>query len=482
MGLEEIVKLGLERGFFFPSAEIYAGSPAGFWEYGHLGALLKRKFIDAWHRLMVRRDEMLLVDGSQILPKAVFIASGHLTTFADPITRCRSCKSVYRIDRLLEEKLGIKVPERTQPEKIDEIIAEHGFRCPTCGGELDKVSLFNMMFGVSLGASGDEGYLRPETCQNIFIDFPRIYKISRRRLPLPLAQVGKSFRNEISPRQSLVRLREFTQAEIEVFFNPRTANDPVKAREVADKELNMWVGERVEKVTCRQAVERGLVSSWLVAYYLWLVQDFYFRLGISSDRLRFRRLGDDEKAFYAAEAWDLEVLTSTGWVELVACNNRTDYDLGGHQRVSGVDLRITEDGESFLPHVFELSMGVDRSLLALLELGFVEENGRSVLHLHPFIAPYTVAVFPLLDKPELTQVAQRVHAMLKLDFDTFYDEKGSIGRRYRRQDEIGTPFCVTVDYQTLEDDTVTVRDRDTMKQERVKIGEIKNYLSAKLVV
>ncbi|MBS7288917.1 MAG: glycine--tRNA ligase, partial [Candidatus Freyarchaeota archaeon] len=246
--------------------------------------------------------------------------------------------------------------------------------------------------------------------------------------------------------------------------------------------LNMWVGERVEKVTCRQAVERGLVSSWLVAYYLWLVQDFYFRLGISSDRLRFRRLGDDEKAFYAAEAWDLEVLTSTGWVELVACNNRTDYDLGGHQRVSGVDLRITEDGESFLPHVFELSMGVDRSLLALLELGFVEENGRSVLHLHPFIAPYTVAVFPLLDKPELTQVAQRVHAMLKLDFDTFYDEKGSIGRRYRRQDEIGTPFCVTVDYQTLEDDTVTVRDRDTMKQERVKIGEIKNYLSAKLVV
>ncbi|MEM1974783.1 MAG: glycine--tRNA ligase [Candidatus Caldarchaeum sp.] len=482
MGLEEIVKLGLERGFFFPSAEIYSGSPAGFWEYGHLGALLKRKFIDAWHRLMVRRDEMLLVDGSQILPKPVFIASGHLATFADPITRCKSCKSVYRIDRLLEEKLGIKVPERTPPEQIDAIIAEHGFRCPACGGELDKVSLFNMMFGVSLGASGDEGYLRPETCQNIFIDFPRVYKISRRKLPLPLAQVGKSFRNEISPRQSLIRLREFTQAEIEVFFNPRTANEFEKAKTVADKELNMWMGDRVEKITCERAFEKGLVSSWLVAYYLWLVQDFYFRLGINPDKLRFRRLGDDEKAFYAAEAWDLEVLTSTGWMELVACNNRTDYDLGGHQRISGVDLRITEDGETFLPHVFELSMGVDRSLLALLEHGYVQENGRSVLRLHPALAPYTLAVFPLLDRPELTQVAQRLYSMLQLDFDTFYDEKGSIGRRYRRQDEIGTPFCITVDYQTLEDNTVTVRDRDTMKQERVSIEVLKSFISDKLVI
>lgn len=481
MSFEEVVKLGLERGFFFPSAEIYAGSPAGFWDYGHLGALLKKKFVDAWHRLIVRRDEMFLIDGSQVLPRAVFVASGHLSTFADPVTRCLSCKSVFRIDRLIEEKLGLKVPERTPPEEIDSIIRKTNFRCPTCGGELDKVSLFNMMFKVSVGASGEEAYLRPETCQNIFVDFLRVYKISRRHLPIALAQVGKSFRNEISPRQSLIRLREFTQAEVEVFFNPAKANNFEKAFSVQEKPLNMWVDDGIKTMTCREAVRGGAVSSWLVAYYLWLIQDFYLRLGVPSDRIRFRKLGDDEKAFYAAEAWDLEVFTSTGWVELVACNNRTDYDLSGHSRISGADLRVVEDGEGFIPHVFELSMGVDRSVLALLELGYTVENDRTVLKLHPALAPFTVAVFPLVDKPELTEVARMIYRDLFLEFDAFYDESGSIGRRYRRQDEIGTPFCVTVDYKTLEDHTVTVRDRDSMMQERVHVKDLKNHIFSRIV-
>ncbi|MEM4573644.1 MAG: glycine--tRNA ligase [Candidatus Caldarchaeum sp.] len=481
MSLDEIVKLGLERGFFFPSAEIYAGSPAGFWEYGHLGSLLKRKYIDAWHRLLVRRDEMILIDGSQILPKPVFVASGHVTTFADPVTRCTKCKSVYRIDRLLEEKLRLTVPERTPPEEIDVIIEKTAFRCPSCGGTFEKVSLFNMMFKLSVGAAGDEAYLRPETCQNIFVDFPRVYKISRRKLPLPLAQVGKSFRNEISPRQSLIRLREFTQAEVEVFFNPAKANNFEKAADLKHKTLNLWKANEIVPTTCQEAVESGAVSSWLVAYYLWLMQDFYLRLGVPSNRLRFRKLRDDEKAFYAAEAWDLEVLTSSGWVELVACNNRTDYDLSGHARVSGQDLRVVEDGVSFIPHVFELSMGVDRSILALLELSYAVENDRTMLKLHPGLAPYTAAVFPLVDKSELVQTAQNIYNDLILDFDVFYDDSGSIGRRYRRQDEIGTPYCITVDYQTLEDQTVTVRNRDDMKQERVPIKNLKQYLLDRIV-
>jgi len=477
---EQIIKLGLEKGFFFPSAEIYSNAPAGFWDYGHLGTLMKQKYIAAWHCLLVRRDDMILVDGSQILPRDVFIASGHLETFADPISKCTSCGAVHRIDRLLEEKLSIKVPERTSPSKIDEIIEATGFRCPNCGGRLGPVSLFNMMFKVSVGASGDEAYLRPETCQNIFIDFPRVYKISRRHLPIAVAQVGKSFRNEISPRQSLIRLREFTQAEIEVFYAPHKANELRKADLFKDYKLNIWVGEVVKPIGCDEAVERELVSSRLVAYYLALIQDFYLRLGVPVEKLRFRRLDEDEKAFYAAEAWDLEVLVGGEWVELVACNNRTDYDLRGHSRVSGVDLHVVEDGESFIPHVFELSMGVDRSILALLELSYANEEGRNVLKLHPALAPYSAAVFPLLDRPPLTEYAEKLYQSLRLNFDVFYDDSGSIGRRYRRQDEIGTPYCITIDYTSLEDDTVTVRDRDTMKQERIHSSKVGEYLYQKL--
>ncbi|MEM2237547.1 MAG: glycine--tRNA ligase [Candidatus Caldarchaeum sp.] len=476
MSLENIVKLGLEKGFFFPSAEIYANAPAGFWDYGHLGVLMKQKYIAAWHRLLVRRDDMILVDGSQILPRGVFIASGHIDTFADPVSKCTACGAVHRIDRLLEERLNIKVPERTPPEQIETIIRNSGFRCPLCGGVLGPVSLFNMMFKVSVGASGEEAYLRPETCQNIFVDFLRLYKISRRRLPIAMAQVGKSFRNEISPRQSLIRLREFTQAEVEVFYSPHKANEFPKMEAVKEYQLNILVDDKLKQFSCSDAVASGLVSSWLAAYYLALVQDFYLRVGVPRERLRFRRLGEDEKAFYAAEAWDLEVLVDGEWIELVACNNRTDYDLTGHARVSGVDLKVVEDGIGFVPHVFELSMGVDRSILTLLQLAYTVEEGRTVLKIHPSLAPYSAAVFPLVDKPELSEFAQKLYERLKLDFDVFYDESGSIGRRYRRQDEIGTPYCITVDYQSLEDNTVTVRNRDTMKQDRVHVTEVKEYL------
>ena len=478
--MDEIIRLALERGFFFPSAEIYPKTPAGLWDYGHLGVLLKQKYIQAWIREVVRRDEMILVDGSQILPRDVFVASGHLESFADPVSTCLKCRAIHRVDRLVEEVAGIKVPERTPPEQITALIREHNVRCPSCGGELGEVSLFNMMFRLSVGASGDEAYLRPETCQNLFIDFPRIYKISRRKLPVGFAQVGKSFRNEISPRQSLTRLREFYQAEVEVFFNPAKANELEKFESFRNYPLRLYFDDRMHVITCGEAVESGIVSSRLAAYYLALIQSFYLKLGIPEEKLRIRRLLEDEKAFYAVEAWDLEVLTSIGWMELVACNNRGDYDLSGHARVSRADMQVFEDGEKFTPHVFELSMGVDRSILALLDLGYRVENGRTVLKLHPALAPYSAAVFPLVDKPELVSKARELYESLKLDMDVFYDESGSIGRRYRRQDEIGTPFCITIDHQTLEDNTATIRDRDSMQQVRLPIPEIPNYLSSKI--
>jgi glycyl-tRNA synthetase len=476
MTLEQVTRLALEKGYFFPSAEIYSGAPAGFWDYGPLGVLLKRKFVEAWIRELVRRDEMVLIDGSQILPRDVFVASGHLETFADPISSCTKCRTIYRIDRLLEEHLGIKVPERTPPNEIDEIIIGRGFRCPSCGGQLGPTSLFNMMFGVRVGGGGEEAYLRPETCQNIFIDFPRLYKILRRKLPIAFAQLGKSFRNEISPRQSLLRMREFTQAEVEVFFNPAKANSLDKGGEYHNFPLNLHMDDQIKAVPYAEAVEAGLVSNMLVGYYLALIQSFYMKIGFPAERIRLRRLGDSERAFYAREAWDLEVLTSVGWIELVACNNRTDYDLAGHARVSGADMRVYEDGEKILPHIFELSMGVDRSILAMLDVGLSEDGKRRLFKIHPALAPYSAAVLPLLDKPELVKKAREVYNSLRLDFDILYDEGGSIGRRYRRQDEIGTPYCITIDYQTLEDDTVTVRDRDSTRQTRVKAADLGEYL------
>ncbi len=478
----EIVRLALERNFFFPSSEIYSDAPAGFYEYGPLAVSMKNKYIEIWRRELIRRDEMVEIDGSQIMPKSVFIASGHLESFTDPITRCTSCNAIFRADKLLEEILGFSVPERLATEEMGKLISEHNVACPKCKGKLDKVSKFNMMFKVNVGVSGDECYLRPETCQSIFVDFLRIYKTMRKKLPFAIAQYGKSFRNEISPRQSLIRLREFYQAEIEVFFNPKKANDLPKAREYENYVLRLKPLEKDEviKVSCKESVETGLISSMLVAYYLALIQRFYQIVGIDMERFRLRQLSDDERAFYAKEAWDVEVLTSIGWIELVACNNRTDYDLSGHSRVSGQDLSVYDDGEKIIPHVFELSMGVDRSLFCILEHSYTKESDRTLLKLPPMLAPIQVAVFPLVTKDGLDKKAMEVYEALKLDFDAIYDDSGSIGRRYRRQDEIGTPFCVTIDYQTMENETVTVRDRDTMNQERVPIRDLKRYLMEKL--
>lgn len=478
MNYDDIIKLALERGFYFPSCEIYPDAQAGFWDYGPLGASLKNRYIELWRRELVRRDGMLEIDGTQIMSKSVFVASGHLESFNDPIVKCTRCSSIFRADRFVAERIKENVPERMSDDDISALITKHGLKCAKCKGELGKVSRFNMMFMASIGPGGEEAYLRPETCQTIFVDFPRIFKTMRCKLPIGIAQVGKSFRNEIAPRQSLMRLREFYQAEIEVFCNPKKLNDLAKFDVVKNTILRVFDGSVIKELTAEQAVSSGMIPNKLVAYYLALLSEFYAKTGIDMQRSRFRKLADDEKAFYATVAFDFEVETEVGWLELVACNYRSDYDLGGHMRVSKENMEVMDDNDKVLPHVFELSMGIDRSLYCILEHSLLDDkqNERLLLRLRPYLAPVHVGIFPLVTKDGLAEKARQIFESVRKDFAAVYDESGSIGRRYRRLDESGVPFAVTVDRQTLEDDTVTVRERDSMAQIRIKSAELAEHL------
>ena len=476
------MKLALERGFYFPSCEIYADAHAGFWEYGPTGNNLKNKFIELWRRELLRRDDMIEIDGSQIMSKSVFVASGHLDNFTDPIIKCKKCGATFRADRFITEKTGKEIPELLSGNEIDKIINEYKLRCTRCSGSFHESERFNMMFKVEIGPSKEEAYLRPETCQTIFVDFPRIFKTMRGRLPLAVAQLGKSFRNEIAPRQSLFRLREFYQAEIEVFCNPNRLNELPKFDQVKDTPLLLSIKNSSHSVNAEDAIRKGYLPNKLVAYYISLLSLFYSKTGINMERTRFRQLSDEEKAFYASTAFDFEVETSIGWIELVACNYRSDYDLKRHGEISKQNLHVIDpsDNTKVLPHLFELSMGIDRSIYSILDHSYYEdtEAERVVLKLVPQLAPVLVGVFPLVTKDGLREKAQYIYSELKLDYSAFYDESGSIGRRYRRLEEIGGPFALTVDNQTMKDDTVTIRYRDTMLQERVKVSEISVFLDA----
>jgi len=476
------MKLALERGFYFPSCEIYADAQAGFWEYGPTGVNMKNKFLELWRRELLRRDDMLEIDGSQIMSKSVYVASGHLDNFTDPIIKCRNCGATLRADKYIIEKTGKEIPELLSGNEIDKIIHENDLRCPSCQGTFFESNRFNMMFKVDIGPSKEEAYLRPETCQSIFVDFPRIFKTMRGRLPLAVAQVGKSFRNEISPRQSLLRLREFYQAEIEVFCNPSKLNDLSKFEKVKTTSLRLFIKDTSHTISAEEAVKEGYLPNKLVAYYLSLLTLFYSKTGIIMERTRFRQLSDEEKAFYASTAFDFEVETSIGWLELVACNYRSDYDLKKHSAISKQNLYVTDpsDNTKVLPHLFELSMGIDRSIYSILEHSYYAdiEAKRVVLRLVTPIAPILIGVLPLVTKDGLREKAQDIYSKLKLDYSTFYDESGSIGRRYRRLEEIGAPLALTIDNQTMKDDTVTIRYRDTMLQERVKVSEVSNFLDA----
>lgn len=480
---EKITDLAARRGFFNPAAEIYGG-PSGFWDYGPLGATLKRNIVDAWRKNIVQKDDMLEIDGAQLLPPAVFEASGHLASFKDPLTECKKCKSIYRADKLIEEKTKLIIPEAMPPKQFDTMIKKHKINCPNCKGKLAPVRMFGLMISAKIGPKGDETvYLRPEACQSIFLDFTRVFRTMRAKLPIGLAQVGKAFRNEISPRQAIFRTRELTQADVEIFFNPAEEKTFKKFNEVKNYKLRFaFEGkeDKIVEVTCLEAVKKSYIESPLVAYYMALLQQLFESFGIDKKNVRFRELGNEEKAFYAKSAWDFEVQTSLGWTEVVANHYRSDHDLKLHSAGSGQDLSILDGDVKVLPWIWEDSMGVDRALLAVFDNAYFEEEvkgeKRIVLRLDKKLAPIQAAVFPLVNKDGIPARAEKVYEALKKQFSVFYDDSGSIGKRYRRMDEIGTPYCITIDHRTLEDDTVTVRDRDTMKQERVKIGELASHL------
>ncbi len=442
MKYDDVMKLALERGFYFPSCEVYSDAQAGFWEYGPAGVSLKNKFLELWRRELVRRDKMIEIDGSQIMSKSVFEASGHLSSFADPIVRCTKCKSTYRADKIILDTTKAVIPESAGLDEFDKEIEKGNVKCPKCKGDFENAKKFNMMFQV-------------------------------------VAQIGKSFRNEIAPRQSLLRLREFYQAEIEVFCNPAKLNDLDKFSEIENTKIPIQVDNAVKIITCKEAVDSKIIPNKFVAYYLGILTEFYEKAGVDIGKSRFRKLGEKEKAFYAEVAFDFEVETTTGWLELVACNYRADYDLTSHATKSKEKFEVMDNDEKVLPHVFEISMGIDRSLYTILESGLREdeENDRVVLSLKPYLSPIHVGVLSLVKKDGLAEKTDEIYLQIKRKYDVFLDHSGAIGRRYRRLDEVGAPYAITIDHQTLEDNTVTLRMRDSMEQNRIKVSELDDILS-----
>jgi len=482
----ELINLMLRKSFFFPAAEIYASSLGGFWDFGPFGQAMRNKVIDFWRRQLVRKEGFIEIRGSEILPEQVFVASGHLKNFNDPLTQCSKCHALLRADTLISDHLSINFPEGLPTAHFDELIKKHNLKCPKCGFELLPVKRFNLMLKTEVGAAGGQtAYLRPEACQNIFLDFNRLSKTMRITLPIGVAQPGNAFRNEINPRNYLLREREIGQMEIEIFFNPKKINEVNENKwlEVKDYKLNLFLlgKESIEKISCSEAVDRQTCSGKLIAYYLAKTQQFYEALGIPVELIRFRQLGEDERAFYAKETWDVEALLGSKWIELMACNYRTDHDLKGHALESKKDLSVTEDNETFIPHIFELSAGIDRAMYAALYFAYkidLSRGEKSVyLDLKPFLAPVSVGVLPLVNKDGLNELALKIQdELIDEGFDAFFDDSGSIGRRYARLDEIGCPFALTIDYQSKEDDTVTIRDRNSMKQKRVKIEGFSSLL------
>ena len=480
LSIQKIYELARRRGFFFVSSEIYGGF-SGFFDYGNIGTKIKRNLENLWRDFFLSIDENFHeIETSLIMPEKVFEASGHLKHFVDPVVICERCKTSFRADQLIEEELKIKGEGKTV-EELQNIIEKNRLKCPKCGGALSKVFLLNMMFDVDIGVKKDtKGYLRPETAQGSYINFLRMFEVTRRKLPLGLAIIGKAFRNEISPRQLLLRQREFTQAELQIFFDPEKIEECDKWDAIKDKKIRILFSDesKEKEVTCEELNER-LPKFYI--YWLLKAQEFFLNiLKIPKERFRFRELSKDERAFYNKIHFDCEIFLESldGFKEVAGIHYRTDHDLGGHEKFSGKSHKVFINGRKFVPHVLEVSFGIDRIFYSLLDVFYKEDKEREWdwLKLPPKLAPYKVAVYPLVKKDGIEEKAKKIFEDLKLCFDCVFDSSGSIGKRYARADEVGIPFCITIDYQTLEDRTVTIRDRDTKKQVRVKISKLKNVI------
>jgi len=481
----DILDIAKRRGFFWQSAQIYGGM-AGFYDYAHLGTLLKRKFENLWRGFFLSLDENFYeIETAVIVPKKVFVASGHLEHFVDPVVRCKKCGSVERADHILEDVLGERF-EGVSPKELAGIIKRHRIKCGKCGGELVGAGTFNMLMPLEIGAgkAKAEAYLTGETAQGAYLNFKLEFEALRRKLPLGLAIVGKAFRNEISPRNALIRMREFSQAELQIFFDPDKINTHPRFGEVKGYKLRLFPvknrkSEKVLEMSASDVVKKLKLPRFYV-YHMARVQQFYLEmLKLPRKKFRFRELGQEERAFYNRYHWDVELeMTSLGgFKEVGGVHYRTDHDLAGHQRVSRERMVVNVDGKQFIPHVLELSFGIDRHIYALLELAYTEEKGRTLLRFPRLVSPFDAGVFPLVDRDGLTEKAREVQKLLKqAGFNVFFDASASIGRRYRRIDEIGVAAGITIDYDSLEKEDCTLRDRDSMEQVRVRIADLPSVL------
>jgi len=472
----KITELAKRRGLFLPSFEIYGGA-SGFYDYGPIGALIKNNIEQVWRSKFVLKEGLFEISSPNIGIEDIFIASGHAKHFVDPIIKCKKCGKVYRADHLIEE-YGIKT-QNLSIKDLSEIIRRENLRCISCKGELSDIESFNLMFATYIGADSKKAYLRPETAQHIFILFNRLYEINRKKLPLGVAQIGRAYRNEISPRQALIRLREFSQAEIEYFVFPSEKKHE-RFSEIANIELKLLPAENEDeiKISVKKAVENGIIANELLAYFIARTYEFLREVGIPSEKIRFRQHEKHERAHYAIDCWDAEVLTQAfSWIEVVGIADRGDYDLKAHSKMSGKKLTAFDGEKHVIPHVVEPSFGIDRIFHCIIETAYRDDGKRKFLKLKPNIAPYLAAVFPLLTKEELIKKSHEVFALLKnKNIFCYHDVSGSIGRRYARADEIGVAFSITADFQTLEDDSITIRERDTTEQKRVNIKELAEIL------
>ena len=554
---DKVFSLARRRGFFWPAYEIYGGV-SGFYVWGPYGVLLKKKIRDLWKEIFIYNHGFFEIDSPTVAPYIVFEASGHVEGFKDVMVSCLSCGRKFRADTLLKER-GVDVPEGLKPEEYLEMIKENGIKCPTCGGELGNPDYFMTMFKTTIGPYSDSiGFLRPETAQGMFVEFKRIYEVFRKRFPIGIAQVGRGYRNEISPRQGVIRSREYDMMELEYFFDPEN-DDQFDLEDFMDEPLNILHEELIregggdyETLTVKELLERGIVEHKSMAYFMVLAQRFLELLGIPRTRQRFREKLEGERAHYARKVFDQEVfLDKWGWVEVSGHADRTDYDLSRHAKYSGEeiaverilrepktvyvreaypeprrikevykdqigfimkelskyspeelyqilnekgyldlnDLRLNKDlfriveeekritVEKFIPHVVEPSFGLDRITYAVLEYAYTEKGDRVILSIPAYIAPIEAAVYPLLDRDDLKGLAASIVSDLESSgFRVFYDYGDSIGRLYARGDEIGIPVAFTVDIRSIEDNTVTVRDRDTWKQYRIEMNKVVEFV------
>jgi len=486
--VEKIMELAKRRGFFWPSFEIYGGV-SGFFTYGPLGAALKRKIEDKFRAFYIRPLGILEIESSVIMPSKVFEASGHLDHFKEPMVECSKCKRKFRADHLLQEQAGMSDVE-TEKLNLQELMNEiqkRGVYCPDCGGNLGNPQYFRTMFATTIGPYSDAvGYGRPEAAQGIFVEFRRLWEYARERLPFGVVQIGHALRNEISPRQGLLRQREFAIMDVEFFFDPEESSS-IMLKDVENEKLRLLLAEaklRGEKeaieVTVKEALDKGYIKAEWQAFFMVSAKLFLKEIGVPEIKQRFIEKLEWERAHYSAQGFDQEIyLDRWGWEEVSGHNYRTDYDLKHHMEFSGVDLRTFKEGRRFIPHVVEPSFGSDRLVYIAVEYAYQTRDKRTLLSFPRDLAPVQVGVYPLVSKDELPEKAHEVHQMLvSKGFAAEYDESGSIGRRYARADEVGTPLGVTIDYDTLKDEKVTIRDRDSWKQVRTEIKLLPELLRA----